>query len=155
MLLGINITFSIIIPLNAQPSVFISHDFIKHFIFFEFPGLESKRATMIFIENFKKFTLENKLLKMLAYGLGDFYKKKKGEYKGGKLSCLLKTPKNSFSFFETTPFELYIDCTELGMDIENIKIVLNKTVYMNHKKRRKHFGKVSRVDLLDKKLYFK
>ena len=150
LLIGINIPFSIRIPLDIQPSVFIRIYFIKHFLFFEFPGLESKRATMIFIKNFKKFTFENKLLKTPAYGLGDFYKKKKGEYKGGRLSCLLKIPKNSFSFFEIISFELYLDCTELGMDIESTTIFLNKTVYMN-KKIRRHFRKISNEDLVEKK----
>ena len=170
LLVGINIPFSIRIPIDIQPSVFIKNDFmkngfilndlytdnfykipfIKHFISFEFPGLESKRSLMIIIKNFKKFSFENKLLKMPAYGFGDFYKKKKGKYKGGKLSCLLKIPKNSFSFFEIISFELYLDCTVLGMDIESTTIFLNKAVYMN-KKIKRHFRKILNEDLIEKK----
>ena len=117
ILTGINMPFSISIPLDIQPSVFIMSYFIKHFIAIDLPGLDSKRALMIVIKSFRKFTFENKLLKMPAIGFGNFYKKKKSKYLGDKLSCLLKIPKNSYFFFGIISFELYLNCTELNMDL--------------------------------------
>ena len=151
VLAGINIPFSISIPLDAQPSLFVRSFFIKHFIAIDLPGLKSKRALMIFIKSFQKFSLENKLLKMPAIGLGDFYKKKKSEYMGGRLSCLLKIPKNSYFYFDKISFELYLDCTELNMDLASAKVILNKSVYTNEKKiRTKHFETVFNKDLIVK-----
>ena len=151
ILAGINIPFSISIPIDSQPSLFVRSFFIKHFIAIDLPGLKSKRALMVFIKSFKKFTLENKLLKMPAIGLGDFYKKKKSEYMGGRLSCLLKIPKNSYFYFDKISFELYLDCTELNMDLASAKVILNKSVYTNEKKiRTKHFETVFTKDLIVK-----
>ena len=82
---------------------------------------------MIFIKGFKKYySLENKLLKIPATSFGDFYKKKESNYKGGKISCLLKIPKNSFESNEILPFEIYLNCRELNMEISNIKVSLKK-----------------------------
>ena len=151
ILTGINIPFSITIPLDIQPSVFIRTYFIKHFIAIDLPGLNSKRALMIIIKSFRKFTLENKLLKMPAIGLGDFYKKKKNNYMGGKLSCLLKVPKNSYYFFDIISFELYLDCSELNMDIASTKVILNKSIYkMDKKYKRSHFEIISSDNLIVK-----
>ena len=80
ILTGINIPFSITIPLDIQPSVIIRTYFIKHFVAIDLLGLKSKRALMIIIKSFLKFTFENKLLKMPAIGFGDFYKKKKSKW---------------------------------------------------------------------------
>ena len=151
ILTGLNIPFSITIPLEIQPSVFIRTYFIKHFIAIDLPGLNSKRALMIIIKSFRKFTFKNKLLKMPAIGLGDFYKKKKDKYMGGKLSCLLKLPKNSYYFFDIISFELYLDCSELNMDIASAKVILNKSVYkMNKKYKRTHFQTISNDNLIVK-----
>ena len=82
---------------------------------------------MIFIKGFKNyFTLENKLLKIPATVSADFYKKKESNYKGGKISYLLKIPKNSFESNEILPFEIYLNCRELNMEISNIKVSLKK-----------------------------
>ena len=97
------------------------------------------------------YTIENKLLKMPAIGFGDFYKKKKGDYKGGKVSCLLQVPKNSFSYFEIIPFEIFVDCTELDMEIKNVKISIMKYIYFNCKNdHRKHFMTLNKKELISK-----
>ena len=46
LLLGINIPFSIEIPKNILVSCYYFGDFIKHFIYFEFPGIKTKRTLM-------------------------------------------------------------------------------------------------------------
>ncbi len=133
LLFGINIPLSIEIPKNILTSCYYYKHFIKHFIYFEFPGIKAKRTLMIFIRGYKYYTLENKLLKMPANSFGDFYKRKKSKYKGGKISCLLRIPKNSFDYKEVIPFEIYLNCTELNMEISSIKISLFKFVYWNKK----------------------
>ncbi len=40
------------------------------------------------------------ILRIPASAFGDFYKTKKFSYKGGKVTCLLKLPKNRFYYFE-------------------------------------------------------
>ena len=110
ILTGINIPFSFQIPSNILPTVYFYGYYIKHFICFELPGIKAKRSLMIIIKEFQSFTLENKLLRMPAIGFGDFYKKRKSNYRGGKVSYLLKIPKNSFSYLESIPYEIYLDC---------------------------------------------
>ena len=149
ILLGINIPFSILIPSDALISVYTHGHYIKHFIYFELPGIYAKRTLMIFIKGYKQFTLENKLLKIPATSFGDFYKKKKSKFKGGKVSCFLKIPKNSFTFFEIIPFEIYLDKSELNMEIKNIKISINRAVYFNYKEDlKKHDITDSNIELV-------
>ena len=151
LLLGINIPFSIEIPKNILASCYYSRHFIKHFVYFEFPGIKAKRTLMIFIKGYKNYTLENKLLKMPASSFGDFYKKKKSKYKGGKISCLLRIPKNSFDYKEVIPFEIYLNCTELNMEICAIKISLFKILYWNEKNdHKKHYRVHKKMELASK-----
>ena len=148
LLLGINIPFSIEIPKNILASCYYSRHFIKHFIYFEFPGIKAKRTLMIFIKGYKNYTLENKLLKMPASSFGDFYKKKKSKYKGGKISCLLRIPKNSFDYKEVIPFEIYLNCTELNLEIWAIKISLFKILFWNKKNdHKKHYKTHKKMEL--------
>lgn len=76
LLLGINIPLSIEIPKNILTSCYYYNQFIKHFIYFEFPGIKAKRTLMIFIGGFKYYTLENKLLKIPEILLEIFTRKK-------------------------------------------------------------------------------
>ena len=85
ILSGINISFSIKIPLNIHASLIFYGDYVKHFLFVEFPGIKAKRTIMIIIKRFEKFSNENKLLRIPAKAFGDFYKKKNLNIKGEKL----------------------------------------------------------------------
>ena len=85
ILSGIKISFSIKIPLNIHASLIFNGDYVKHYLFVEFPGIKAKRAIMIIIKRFEKFSNENKLLRIPAKAFGDFYKKKKFRYKGGRV----------------------------------------------------------------------
>ena len=111
-------------------------------------GIKAKRSLMIIIKELQSFTLENKLLRMPAIGFGDFYKKRKSNYRGGKVSYLLKIPKNSFSYLESIPYEIYLDCTELNMEVNSLKISLMKNIYFNCKNNnKKHFMTYSKKEL--------
>ena len=85
ILSGINISFSIKIPLNIHASLIYYGDYVKHFLFVEFPGINAKRTIMIIIKRFEKFSNENKLLRIPAKAFGDFYKKKNLNIKAEKL----------------------------------------------------------------------
>ena len=85
ILSGIKISFSIKIPLNIHASLIFKGDYVKHYLFVEFPGINAKRTIMIIIKRFEKFSNENKLLRIPAKAFGDFYKKKNLNIKGEKL----------------------------------------------------------------------
>ena len=152
---SINIPFSFQIPMNILPSIYVDGHFIKHFICFELPGINAKRSINIIIKAYQIYTFENKLLKMPAIGFGDFYKKKKSEYKGGKVSCLLKIPKNSFNYLESIPFDIFLDCTELSMEIKEITISIIQYIYFNDKNEyKKHLKTYLEEELALKKYTF-
>ena len=87
---------------------------------------------MIIIKRFEKFSNENKLLRIPASAFGDFYKTKKFSYKGGKVTCLLKLPKNRFYYFELIPLEIYLDRTELNMEVKTIILSLRMKIHFNY-----------------------
>ena len=151
ILVGIKIPFSIQIPLEIQPTLYYSGYYIKHFFSVELPGIKAKKSLIILIKEHKMYTIENKLLKMPAFGFGDFYKKKKGEYKGGKVSCLLEIPKNSFTFNEFIPFKIDLNCTELNLEIKLIRVRIMEFIYCNYKDDHKKRLQTS----LDRELNYK
>ena len=61
ILSGINIPFSIQIPLDIHASVYYNGSCVKHFLSAEFPGIKARRALVIIIKRFEKFSYENKL----------------------------------------------------------------------------------------------
>ena len=85
ILSGINIPFSIQIPLNIHASIIYYYNHVKHFLSVDFPGIKAKRTLMIIIKRFEKFSNENKLLRIPANAFGDFYKKKNLNIKVEKL----------------------------------------------------------------------
>ena len=133
ILVGIKIPFSIQIPLEIQPTLYYSGYYIKHFFSAELPGIKAKKSLIIIIKEHKKYTIENKLLKMPAFGFSDFYKKKEGKYKGGKVSCLLEMQKNSFTFNEFISFKINLNCTELNLGINLIRVSIIEFIYCNYK----------------------
>ena len=156
ILLGIKIPFSFQIPLkNIFPTVYFYGFYIKHLISFELPGIKAKKTLMIIIKEYQNYTFENKLLKMPAIGFGDFYKKKKYNYNGGRISCLLKIPKNSYNYFEIIPFEIFLDCNELDMEIKSLSISIMKNIYFNNKNQnKKHFKTYSKKIMASKEYTF-
>ena len=144
----INIPFSIQIPLAIHASViWYSESYVKHFLSVDFPGLKAKRSLLIIIKRFENYSNENKLLKAPAIAFGDFYKKKKFRYKGGKVTCLLKLPKNRFYYSESIPLEIYLNCTELNMEVKEIILKVIMTVYFNFKEDEKGHKYKDRIDL--------
>jgi hypothetical protein len=73
------------------------------------------------------------ILRIPAKAFGDFYKKKKFRYKGGRVTCLLKLPKNRFYYFELIPLEIYLDYTQLNMKVKTIKLSLIMKIHLNYK----------------------
>ena len=148
----IHIPFSFQIPLNIHASISYGDGYVKHFLSVNFPGIKAKRALMIIIKRFEMFSNENKLLKIPASAFGDFYKKKRFNSPGGKVTCLLKLPKNKFYYFEKIPFEIYLDSTELNMKIKAIKLRLNMKIYYNYRgNKNSHFITENDIELFSRK----
>ena len=135
ILLGVKITFSILIPLEIQPTFYYKRNFIKHFFCVELPGIKAKRALIIIIKGFQFFTKENKLLRIPTFGFGDFYKNQ-----NGKVSCLIEFPKNSFIYTEPISFKINLNCSESNIGVKALKISITKFIYFNKKvEHKKHF----------------
>ena len=131
VLLGINIPFSITIPLDIQPTLYFHTHYIKHCIYCEIPFFGDNFSQNIIIIDHPFFTLENQLLKIPKTYYKEFdisYNKKKG-----RMSCLFKLPKNSFTYFEKIPFEVYLDCTGFNGLVKSIKISIKKYLHRNCK----------------------
>ena len=119
---------------------------------------------MIIIKRFENFTNENKLLKIPASVFKDFDKNNYSKKKG-KVTCLLKLPKNRFDYFEKIPFEIFLDFTELKSEVKNIELFLNMKITIFYKRdeiwnkyTKKNISLVSReysVDKSQKKLEIK
>ena len=150
ILLGIQIPFSIIIPLNTQSTFYVCGDYIIHCLDCGIPSIGGNGRINIIIKDHRLFTLENKLLKIQKINYLEYdiiYKKK------GRMSCLFKLPKNSFTYFEKIPFELHLDCTGFNGLIISVTISLNKYIYKNHKSdHKKHFKTAHKEEIANKHL---
>ena len=158
LLLGIKIPFSIQIPQGIQPSIYDykyedKNFSVLYFISFELPGINAKRASIIIIKGDKTYSLENYLLNEPLKKFEDFYIKPYGDRKGGKVSCLLKIPKNCFNYFEPIPFEFYLDFSEYIMEIETIRISINSVVDFNQKdNHNKKLYSYTNLELISKEI---
>ena len=151
ILLGIKIPFSFEIPLRIQPTFYFKTYYIRHYFCVELPGIKAKRALIIIIKSFQFFNLENKLLKMPAFGFGDFYK-----YQNGRISCLLELQKNSFTYSESIPLKINFKCSESKLAVKSLTIKIEQYVYLNEKENhKKHYLTVLKKDLISKEIFIK
>ena len=61
----------------------------------------------------------------------------------------MKLPKNRFYYFELIPIEIYLDCTELNMEVKTIILKLIMSIYCNYKEEEKKH----RHSLMNKELF--
>lgn len=147
ILLGINIPFQIKIPLKIQPTVYIKTFYISHHIYCEIPWIRCNKRFYLIIKDHHFFTADNQLLKMPANYTAEFYKD--NNIANGKLIFSLIMPKNSYTYYETIPFELYLSSQNSMGQIDNITISINKSIYLNNKSNHeKHFQTVSNETLV-------
>ena len=90
---------------------------------------------------------------MPTFGFGDFYMKRLGEYKGGKISFLLEMQKNSFTFNEFISFKINLNCTELNLELKLIRVSIMEYIYCNYKNDHKKHLHTSLKKELDYKVF--
>ena len=127
--------FSLHIPDNTSPSInFIYDGYVRHLFIVELKEINAKRATMFAIKNNFPSNLDGTLLKDIIEENKEYkeYKKSKLFYEKG--SCLLnfKMPKNYFFYNEKIPFEINLDCSNLKMLINSIRITLLRRARRNN-----------------------
>ena len=129
---GVQIPFSVQIT-NCYPTcIFSYNDYVKHFLTFEFPSIQAKRAVIITIKNMQNFSIENGLYKSPAIEIKEMTKHKLF-FNKGRFAAVLKLQKNVFGYDENIPFELSIDCTQLDLKIKSIIVSLLRIENRNYK----------------------
>ena len=132
LLQGVEIPFSLKIE-KCHPTCYFSiKKYVKHILSFEFPSLRKEKEEEIIIKNSPLFTIENGLYKSPAV-ISLEKRKWLLIISRGKFVATLKLPKNSFAYDEKIPYELEIDCKDLDIKIENVKIDLIKKEYLNNR----------------------
>ena len=121
---GFKIPFSIQIPMDTYPSIFIgisSH--VKHLLIVEFPQVEAARTKIIVIKNNFPPNIGGLLYKQ-PYEEVKEIDKSKFFVKKGSVLLNIKLPKNYFFYNEKIPFEVNIDTSKMELIIKSIIISL-------------------------------
>ena len=120
---GKKIPFSVQIPKVANPTIFVTSAYVRHFFIVEIPCCEAKRTKIIIIKNIFPE-------KVLTKNIEINYKYKKYRCCSNKGSVLLKIklPKNYFFYNDEIPFEAIIDCSKLDLKIKSIKVFLYRII---------------------------
>ena len=136
LLTSITIPFSIKLSAKAKPSVSIyfgnnCNGYIRHFLVIEIPFFKVRRVMAIIVKNAANFTKENKLLKIPGS-----YSAKKSKSKflssKGNFSIDIKLAKNVFYYDEPIPFEVYLDCKNLNLEITKLEVSLIRQKRQNY-----------------------
>ena len=126
LFLGISIPFHFQIPEKCNPScIFDSNTYIRHLLTFDFVSIKAKKTAIIIIKNDKYFSLENKLYKSPSIYTRKVSKHQYAIFSKGSFTASLKLAKNSFQYDEIIPFIVEIDCSNLNIQVKNIKVSLN------------------------------
>jgi hypothetical protein len=145
--LGIKIPFQITIPLDIQPTLSDHTYYISHQIYVEIPWIISNKSLYIIIKDHHFFTLQNKLLKIPAKYVREFYSD--SNLSNSKITIGIELPKNSFTFYEPIPFQLIVSDEGYKSEIESIKISIIRIIYFNNKDNHKqHFSTFCEVVLI-------
>jgi len=137
---GITVPFDFQIPQNTYPSCICGVDsYIRHILIFDFPDIETKKSTVIIIKNSIHFTAFNELYKAPVEVSLKTYKHKYAIFYMGEFTCTFRLLKNAFSYNESIPFVIDIDCSNLKIRITRIYINLMLKVCKNSKTNHKQF----------------
>lgn len=122
LLSKIIIPFSVKLPLSTYPSVsFSDGGYVEHTFSVEFPSLKIKRTYKIVVKNNPNFTIKNKLLK-IPCKLNINQSKSKFLFNKGNYILLINLPKNVFYYDEQISYNILLDCNNLNLVINEIKI---------------------------------
>ena len=131
---GVEIPFEYPVPKDSYPSVIIdAYSYVRHILIFDFPNIEAKKSVLIIIKNDQYFTGINGLYRSPAEAKISTCKHKYAIFYMGELSAVLKLFKNVYSYEESIPITLEIDCTNLSITIQNVFISIFVLIRKNNK----------------------
>ena len=138
MLPNLKISFQIIIPINAYPSLISDKNtYILHFLTCELESLKVKKSVPFIIKNNPYFTKENKLLK-IPYETKQLI----GKHKFAIISCgnfevKINLEKNICPYNENLPITIDIDCSNLNnIKLKGVNIYIFRTFRKNSQKNK-------------------
>ena len=121
---GFKIPFSIQIPLDINPSIYITlYNSVMHLLIVELPQAEAVRTKVIIVKNNFPPNIGGLLYKQ-PYEEEHKIDKSKLLIKKGSFLLNIKLPKNYFFYNEKIPFEIKIDSTKMELIIKSIIISL-------------------------------
>ena len=128
---GCPIPFEIKIPEIAYPScIFDSKCYVRHYLSITFPSIFAKKTVVIIIKNNIYFSDINGLLKSPVIINREITKHKYIFFNYGDFKISIVLSKNIFSYDEKVQFIIDIDCNNLSIKIQGIKVIL----YREYKK---------------------
>lgn len=136
LLIGVSIPFSIPLPTIAYPTCSFKHfrygGYVRHLLIVEFAHLKLKRILSIVVKNNPKFTTENKILR-IPFTFSQQKSKSKFLTNKGNYIININLPKNVFYYDEPIPIEIIIDCKNLNLIINKIKLAIIRNKRFNCK----------------------
>ena len=131
---GYIIPFEIKIPILAYPScIFDSTSYVKHYLSINFPSIYAKKTVVIIIKNNIFYNDINGFLKSPVVINREITKHKYIFFNYGSFRISIVLPKNIFSYDETIPFLIDIDCSKLDIKVRGIKVFLYREIKKNMK----------------------
>ena len=131
---GVQIPFTIQIPINARPTlIFSSTAFTKHILTVFIPILQTKKSVLIIIKNSQFFSNANRLYESPSMRGKYIAKTKCYCFQIGKINFQLRTPKNAYSYDEIIPFQVVIDSNQLNTGINGVIISIEREERQNLK----------------------
>ena len=134
ILIEMKIPFSIQLPINAYPSCFFSGQlaYVTHSLQVEFPKLKAYKSINFIVKNSQYFNNINGLLKEPCQIFKNI-NKSKFIFKNGNFNTLIKLQKNYFSYDEPVVYDIYLDFSNLDLEINELIIRIIKSCQRNFK----------------------
>ena len=148
---GYIIPFEVKVPYTAYPScIFNSKSFVKHYLSITFPSIFAKRTLVIIIKNNIYFSDINGLLKSPVIINREITKHKYIFFNYGNFRISIVLPKNIFSYDENVPFLIDIDCNNLSIKIQGVKVILYRIDKKNFQNEHEFNKSKEKTELIKK-----
>ena len=148
---GYIIPFAVKVPYTAYPScIFNSKSFVKHYLSITFPSIFAKRTRVIIIKNNIYFSDINGLLKSPVIINREITKHKYIFFNYGNFRISIVLPKNIFSYDENVPFLIDIDCNNLSIKIQGVKVILYRIDKKNFQNEHEFNKSKEKTELIKK-----
>lgn len=151
ILTGLQIPFQIQVPVMSYPSCFFEPSaYVRHFLTCDFPTIEARKSVEIIIKNNMYFSSLNGLLKTPAVLTKEKTKHKFAFFNYGSFKVDITLPKNIFSYTESMPFIVEIDCQKLSFNLKGLYVSINRTIRKNHQKNHQYVRSYDTVEIVNK-----